>query len=320
MRDRPAQLLAVHLGIVLAACPACSTSADGSSASPARGTGAIAAACEADVDCEPGLFCMAPQVNDPLFGGGPANGYCSKRCATHDECSDDGSALCTVDANDRNGACMLSCTIGPALRFLNETLDPAKCHGREDVRCARGNLNANVCLPTCGDDSQCPPGRACDQTLAVCVDRTRPGRPMGAPCDPAADAPECEGVCAPLEEGTAICSSRCVLGGSNDPTPTSDCGGPERGFCIYKGQEDGAGDEGVCAPACASQDDCEAPVLWCVAVGGLTGKRVENGYCLAADACPGGQSDCRNESDRCTPTRFGPFCLSPIFPLGHTAP
>ncbi|WP_437752276.1 hypothetical protein [Sorangium sp. So ce1389] len=216
---------------------------------------------------------------------------------------------------------MLTCTIGPALKYLNDPLDPAKCNGREDVRCATINLNANVCLPTCGDDTQCPPGRACDPRSAVCVDRASAGKPTGAPCDPAAKALECAGVCAPFDDEEGICSRRCVLGGEYAPAPTSECGGPENGYCIYRTTTaNGAGDEGVCAPACASQDDCPAPAHWCIALQGLTGERVENGYCLSTEACPGGQADCRNELDSCTPTKFGPFCLPPSFPLGGAAP
>ncbi|KYF72884.1 hypothetical protein BE17_47970 [Sorangium cellulosum] len=299
--------------MVLAAC-------GGGDSPPSESRGSIAAACASDAECEPGLICIQASANEPVFGGGPANGYCSKRCSAHGDCSDDLSVLCAGDEDGQNGICVLTCTVGPALRYLNDRLDPTKCHGRDDVRCASVSLDANVCLPTCGDDAQCPPGRVCDPRSAVCVDSASAGKPMGAPCDPAAMTLECAGVCVPFDDGEAICSSRCVLGGNNDPEAAPECGGPESGYCFYRAADSGAGDEAACAPACASQDDCHAPSLWCIAIPGLTGRRVENGYCLSTDACPGGDGDCRNDLDRCTPTRFGPFCLPSTFPLGSAAP
>ncbi|WP_434041435.1 MULTISPECIES: hypothetical protein [Sorangium] len=313
MRERQAHFLLTYLGILLAAC-------GGGDTAPSERGGSIAAMCASDTDCEAGLLCVQPSADDPVFGGGPANGYCSKRCSTHGDCSDDMSTLCATDASGQSGACVLTCTIGPALRYLNDPLDPTKCHGRDDVRCTSIDLNANVCLPTCGDDTQCPRGRVCDPRGNVCVDTARAGEAMGAPCDPAATTLACAGVCAPFEDGVGICSSRCVLGGEDASTPTSECGGPQNGYCLYRTPESGAGDEGVCAPACASQDGCQAPAFWCIAIAGLTGVHVENGYCLSADACPRGQGDCWSELDRCTQTKFGPFCLHSAFPLGDAAP
>jgi hypothetical protein len=282
-------------------------------------TGAnLANNCTSDTDCGDGLICIKDTDTNVVFGGGPAGGYCSAKCDTDDDCP--GGAVCVHSDPKMPGLCTATCTIGPELMYLNDPFDPNKCWGRNDVRCTPVSNTVTACLPTCGEDSQCPQGRVCDPRLAVCVDTPTMGKPAGAKCDPNASAPECAGICVNFTGGETSCSSPCVLGGQSDPTDTPNCGGVTKGLCVYSPAGNGAGDYGFCAPACTTQDDCQAPSFWCRPVGGLTGSGVDNGYCLGAPGCPNGAGDCTQTGTMCTQTKFGPFCLSPMFPLGSTAP
>lgn len=287
------------------------------------GTGStsnVAQACAQDADCGGMLTCIKPTAKDPVFGGGPAGGYCSASCAADTDCPGTDS-VCLKGASGP-GTCALSCTIGPKLTFLNDALSVDKCRGRNDVRCQALNSGSAVCLPTCGLDSQCPTGKVCDPRNSVCVDAPTTGLPSGGKCDPMAMTPECAGVCVNFTGGNTSCSTRCVLGGdSMDPTNTPNCGGPKHGLCDYSPTGNGAGDYGFCAPACSKQDECQNPSFWCFPVKGLTGvKNITNGYCFGATACPNGAADCTSAGTACTETKDGPFCLKPDFPLGGAAP
>jgi hypothetical protein len=317
MRERRGHILLLCIGLATAGHAGCAhveTSAGNTS------TATFGAMCAADTDCMPGLRCITSSASEPALGGGPANGYCSKTCTMDSDCAADADARCGVDANGQHGICVLTCTIGPALTFANDPLDPAKCHGRDDVRCTPGDINTNLCLPNCEADSQCPPGRVCDPRLTVCVDKASTGEPIGAPCDLMATVSECAGTCVSFIQGVTACSSACVLGGIFDPVTTPSCGGVERGFCLYRENANGAGDIGFCAPACNKQDECQAPGFWCLGLGGFTGTYVDNGYCTGTEACPNGQSDCKYPNQTCALTKLGPFCIDAAFPLGSLAP
>lgn len=248
-----------------------------------------------------------------LGDGGPASGYCSQDCATDNDCPGTGGQ-CIGATSTSAGICLLSCNIGPKLTSLDEMLDPSKCNGREDVRCTPVNGGTSACVPTCGRDAQCAPGRVCDPRTALCVDVASTGLPMGAKCDPMATTPECAGQCVSFSGGATMCSSFCVLGGDfSDPTAIADCGGLDKGLCAYSPSGYGAGDFGICAPACTQHDDCQNPTFWCNDVG-LPGV----GYCFGATACPNGQAACQSP-DICTATKYGSFCLDTTFPLGTAA-
>ncbi|MEP7122789.1 MAG: hypothetical protein ABJE95_17825 [Byssovorax sp.] len=279
--------------------------------------------CTADGDCGPGLKCLASDGKITAFAtGGPANGYCSKDCASDDDCPGN-TSLCFGAGGGQKGVCLLTCDLGPDLMFLDDPLDPMKCHGREDVRCASVTNTVTACMPTCGKDDQCPAGRFCDPRVAVCVDKANTGLASGAKCDPMAMTPECAGVCVNFTGGTTSCSSPCVLGGSiTDPTTVTDCGGLEKGLCVYSPTGNGPGDFGFCAPGCSLQSDCQNTDFWCFGVGGLTGSAVDNGFCFGATPCPNGKTDCKsmNAKVMCTDTKYGPFCVDTTFPLGDAAP
>ena len=278
--------------------------------------------CTADGDCGPGLTCLTAASTTPAFLGGPAGGYCSKACATDADCPGNAS-LCAGAAGGQMGVCLATCDLGPDLMFLDDPLDPTKCHGRYDQRCANVTATATACIPTCGKDEECPAGRVCDPRNAVCVDTANTGLPSGSKCDPKAMTPECAGICVSFTGGTTSCSSPCALGGEiTDPTSVNDCGGLEKGLCVYSPAGNGPGDFGFCAPSCSLQSDCQNSTFWCFGVGGLTGSAVDNGFCFGATACPNGQSDCKSMNAKvlCTDTKYGPFCVDTTFPLGDAAP
>ncbi len=287
-----------------------STSGDGG---PGNG---VAAPCQENSDCAPELLCLADTVNDPIFGGGPAGGFCTAACNTDTDCPQPG-AVCYAVESGQPGRCTLSCTLGPpisAVADLFAPLDPSKCLGREDLRCAATKTGDDVCLPTCGEDAQCHAGRVCDPRLAVCVDMAETGLPTGGACDPNAMTDPCSGLCISFSSGVAMCSSPCVLGGAE--FQTDDCGGPENGFCAFHAKDHGPGDSGYCSPSCQAQSDCQTPSFWCFSVPTLT-QQEQRGYCFAATPCPGGQGDCvasNNGAYLCTDTAYGPYCLDVAFP------
>ncbi len=300
------------------------TTTTSASASSGGSTGDdLGLACAADGDCGAGLTCLtAAGVNPAFAGGGPANGYCSKACTTDDDCPGN-TSLCAGAAGGVKGVCLLTCDLGPELMFLDDPLDENKCHGRDDVRCASVTTTLTACLPTCGKDDQCPAGRVCDPRSAVCVDKANTGLASGSKCDPMAMTPECAGICVNFSGGTTTCSSPCALGGDiTDPTAVSDCGGLEKGLCVYSPTGNGAGDFGFCAPGCSLQSDCQNTDFWCFGVGGLTGSAVDNGFCFGATPCPAGQGDCKSMNPKvlCSDTKYGPFCVDTTFPLGGAAP
>jgi Cys-rich repeat protein len=259
----------------------------------------IGATCDSDSDCGTDGRCVLPSDDDPIFGGGPAGGYCTQDCTTNADCGAGNFCL------DQGGTqeCLLGCEIGPVLEFLDDPLDPAKCLGREDVACRSVNATDTVCVPTCGDDSQCPAGRSCDPLSAVCVDMPNSGLPTGSACDPLGT--DCAGVC--IDLGTfAQCSTNCVLGGDLDG---SDCGGLTEGLCIFSIAGSGAGDAAFCSPACATHAQCQMPFMSCFNIG------LTDGYCFAPDPCPNGQADCTFPGTECTTTPDGPLCLDSTYPL-----
>lgn len=268
------------------------------------GSSYVGLACDADSTCGPGGKCIKSTDDDPRLGGGPAGGYCTISCSTDDECD---GGLCLMD--NGVGECFLGCDYGtPAFDFIDTPLEETKCHGREDLRCQPlGDSMTPVCLPTCGQDSQCD-GRSCDPRYVVCVNDPNTGFDRGAKCDPMAADPECAGVCVNFSDGPTMCSNRCVLGGTLDG---DDCGGLDAGLCVFRPTTSGIGDYGFCTPSCTQHDDCQNPDFWC-----FDNTFSAKGYCFVATACPGGQADCVGaDNEVCTDTKYGPFCLDP-YPLG----
>lgn len=303
---------------------ASSTSSSTSSSSSSSGSTppVLAGACTKDADCGGDLACSLPSVDDPVFSGGPAGGYCTKPCTTQTDCPTPG--ICHLGASGGGlMECLLPCTIGPDLTQIDEKLDPSKCRGRSDLRCVQLSQTDAVCLPTCGMDAQCVAPRVCDPRLSVCVEpaKVNKGDKTGASCDPTAMPPTCSGICiSATSADLRMCTEPCGLG-QPLTDPPQDCGGLDQGLCAFRPTGFGAGDQGFCTNACKSQDDCQNPDWWCF---GATFQK-GNGYCLPAVDCPNGDVDCVDSSsnplkEKCHATKYGPKCIDTTWPLGTAAP
>ncbi|MFO0756566.1 MAG: hypothetical protein U0359_08755 [Byssovorax sp.] len=277
----------------------------------------LGATCTADADCGNALVCVKADDDDAVFGGGPAGGLCTHVCDDDADCPGT-SSLCLSAGGGQPGRCALTCELGPPLAGdLDAPLDPGKCRGREDLRCAKVKGSTTACLPTCGSDAQCGPGRSCDPKLGVCVGQKSAGAPTGSSCDPAQMPTACAGTCVNFQFGSTMCSTLCVLGG--DGLGAQDCGGVENGLCAFGPSDNGAGDFGYCTPSCVDQAGCADAHFWCFSVAGYT-DQIGKGYCFSAVPCPNGQADCVDAQGMplpytCTETASGKLCLDPAFPL-----
>jgi hypothetical protein len=289
----------------------------GASSSTGGAVDNLGIACAADAECGATFKCLTSEMNVVAIGnGGPANGYCSRDCKTNDDCPLSG--VCLGGSSTKVGVCILSCDIGPQLTSLDEPLDPNKCNGRDDTRCAPLNNTGTItgCRPTCGRDDQCSTGRFCDPRSALCVDKPNTGAATGTHCDPMATTPQCAGVCVSFGGGVTECSSPCGLGGEipADLTDIADCGGIDKGVCAFSPAGNGAGDFGFCTASCKTQGACQTPAFWCSDVG-----LPDNGFCFGSTECGPGMPACK-APEACTLTNVGSFCLDPKYPLGSAAP
>lgn len=297
-----------------------STTSSSSSSSSGAPKDTLGDMCSSDAECGTDMICITSDANNPQFGGGPTNGYCSKECAKDSDCPGATSTCFNFDMT-APGYCVRGCDAGkPPLMSIVDPLDPKKCWGRDDVACLDNDPMDSVpgmCVPQCGMDSQCDGNRKCDPGLGVCVDMPKGGLPTGAAC--MADA-DCEGFCLNISGGPnapsfKMCSQGCVIGGDYK----EDCGGTAEGLCAFAPDGVGLGDFAFCASACKQHDDCIFPNLWCGNVGLQT-----NGFCFGADKCTTEGADCLDAmmmptGQKCTNTKNGLFCLDP-YPLGAAAP
>lgn len=169
-----------------------------------------------------------------------------------------------------------------------------KCGGRADVACAftgsdtptsrtcdtyadcdatelcdRGYCAVPLlaCVPTCGGDYACGPGRYCDFSSGLCSDSPPAGAPIGASCIPADDR-DCDGFCGTdLDGSTGTCSASCTFNDAH-----TGCGwdgtGPADAACLFgTSLSDGPskpGDVGVCGKLCDCNADCTNPGQYCL--------------------------------------------------------
>ena len=304
----------------LAGSGAGGTSSGAGGAGGGGGEGATAGAqalgepCNDDEACGAGLVCLRADADDPFLGGGPAGGMCTRACDEDADCPGEASRCL---APGPGGKCYRGCVRGePPLTAIDDPLDPTKCNGRADRMCAPLPSGGGVCLPTCGKDEQCPPGRSCDARRSVCVVTPTQGLPSASPCDPDADVVPCAGRCTKLGSSAgAFCSEPCSFGG---PLDGDDCGGLGEGLCLFVVAPAGPGDQAMCAKACSSHDDCvQSELLFCFDFS----KSGSSGYCAdlaaACDAvgqpCPPGPGVWPGSV--CSATVGGALvCLDPTFP------
>ena len=159
-----------------------------------------------------------------------------------------------------------------------------------------------ACLPACSQDSDCPTGRKCDDSIAQCVDMPTAGLPLGSHCtyDPMRTMPkQCAGSC--LGVGSAgnvvasFCTRSCVVGQLNNcnwvgMNMSLATGGPH-GVCFPGNSTAKAGDLGVCLQLCDTPADCANqtdPGLVCDKTNVAT---IGHGVCLWSAPSDGGVSD-----------------------------
>jgi len=296
----------------------------------------VGKSCTDDAQCgdAEGAKCIKSSDDEQLLSmdadevGGPAGGYCSLNCTSHEDCPD-GSSCVGTDG----GICMLDCEFGaPELEFLDDPHIASKCQGRDDLMCV-AYTGGSVCVPICGTNEECG-SRECSWRSGLCVDSANTGDPLGAPCTPDVDGtPEdednCQGFCMSFvdenQQPTAqMCSARCSLGG--DLATSQNCGGVQKGICVFRSGTSSTtgenGDFGFCTGACDSHDKCAyLDGLLCFDVGLLDQLGV--GYCFGSTECPQG-TEC--EADEiCVQTKAGPRCVeddplntgTPLIPLGE---
>jgi hypothetical protein len=99
-----------------------------------------------------------------------------------------------------------------------------------------------------------------------CVDEPLSGDPIGAPCDPTAEASSCLGAsCVSVGEGFGMCSAPCRTGtigcGSGNQMPDD----PGEPMCVPIGGVGVEGDYGACIQRCNCDLDCLHPDAKCLA-------------------------------------------------------
>lgn len=287
----------------------------------ASGAGGVklGATCSADTDCG-SLRCYGAEVQDAVFSGGPAHGYCSKPCEEDADCAAIvPGALCAENvAYGTEGRCLLGCERTPG-RWFDE-LPAGKCQDRGDVACSAGidrpgaayfEPSQFACVPWCGSDSDCPAPLRCSPYNGTCQETLPENRlPMGSACDPTATN-RCEGLCAdfsalqqPGSGPPGMCSRACAIG---SPETTTQCGGPDSGLCGYFFADvRGPGDVSFCMPACDTHADCRAAELgmYCT---GLELAPTTRGFCLTPDDCS--SVACARPNTTCLDTPSGKRCI-----------
>lgn len=258
-------------------------------------TALVGRTCTEDAQCGEGLECLTSEEDTAFFGGGIANGYCSKPCTALEECTEiDGVAECVLNGSGDTGYCIRTCA----------SRDPAptesKCLGRQDLVCqsvaALGLETAGFarqrgwCYPQCNSDSDCG-DRFCNLADGVCTDAPAVGKAVGERCEADGDCAGniCLGVTA--EDATErLCSAPCRF---SPPAAVRGCGDSlnesarEVGCVVPQvqslfGSED-EGDLGFCLELCDVDSDCSqnADFDWgCFPSPGFSSQTGRVGICL----------------------------------------
>jgi hypothetical protein len=250
----------------------------GTPVSPGPATSKLAAACAGDAECGSGMKCLTSS-GAGLFGGGPANGFCTVDCAADPNicASVQNGATCIEAGVDT--ICFPGCTPGGA--------SATKCQGRPDVACDYVSIDVPFCRPMCRTDADCD-GRKCSIGNGVCIDELPGAGDIGAACDPSIrPSTQClSGFCkrgtTPATENSGTCSGLCTLG-------TDGCGvtgEPEagQGWCAPFELGSTAGDMGVCSQQCECDDHCSDENYSCLLLPQATVEAYGGpGFCAAFD-------------------------------------
>lgn len=220
--------------------------------SPGPATSKLAAACASDAECGTGMKCLTAGGTG-MFGGGPANGFCTKTCDQNDvnSCASVQSGAMCIGVSERDWYCFPGCSPGGA--------SATKCQGRAEVACDNVSLSSAFCRPMCGSDADCD-GRKCNLGTGVCVDDLLGTGEIGDPCDPnEVPSTQCaSGRCLRGEtlgtENTGTCTGYCTLGTDTCGVQGRPKGGQAACFPLRAGSS--TGDMGVCWQSCDCDDQC----------------------------------------------------------------
>lgn len=253
-------------------------------------------------------------------------GHLLGSCFASSQCPGVGAVCRTADMGYPNGQCTNPCTdrtdCDDGLQY-NECLMPtgtttasceAYCRNGSDCRdgytCQVLSTDASgatrgVCIPACATDAECGGTSQCNVYTGRCVPHgmvPTTGGDTGEACtgNAACRSANCR---LPVENGNytgyvgGYCESICrIPSGYNtsnffsaDTLPQGTCSG--NAVCVPGGNEQGAGDLGVCLHSCSGASDCRAGYSCTQTVSSHT---FTNGFCvptnclLAGHACPSG--------------------------------
>lgn len=240
--------------------------------------------CTKNADCGRGFICLSSD-DDEFFGGGPAGGYCTRRCTFASECDAvfPGAYCAVVDPdvgqNQFPGVCLQPCELSDS--------DELRCHGRQDLTCDPRGLGAGaLCFPDCRRDVDCGEGY-CDERLGVCVPEPIEYTPFGDACEADGDCPSglfclsqdsddfqgggpAGGYCTLRCRYSSECAelypnARCEVVRDEDPSGVclQPCVSNARTLATCHGRTDlscveplAATTASLCFPTCGSHDEC----------------------------------------------------------------
>jgi hypothetical protein len=189
-------------------------------------TAVVGEPCGCDADCSDGLPCQAANS----LGNTVPFGMCVSRCdlfleGSGQQCPAGQACIPNLDPDGiDNGSCVKGCNA------------PSDCQRGRVCSLERG------CVPFCQSDSDCEgTGKACDRYTGDCLTVPNDRLPIGEPCN---DPAECAGIrCISGDGESWFCSARCSKVGQA-------C--PQDAVCVDFQDSD----MGVCAPSCATTEDC----------------------------------------------------------------
>jgi hypothetical protein len=170
------------------------------------------------------------------------------------------------DADKCEGRASVACT--PVLGETATTCDRDEDCGSRELCFESMDPDASTgvclrlygeCLPLCGGNFDCGAGQQCDIESGACVDEANnDGARFGESCESDSD---CSGTCVSVSDEVSECEEQCRVGA------LSGCGEEDLGAsdiaCAYFaftldefGEEQGAGDVGVCARLCNCSSEC----------------------------------------------------------------
>ncbi|MBI5514938.1 MAG: hypothetical protein HY909_14275 [Deltaproteobacteria bacterium] len=255
--------------------------------------------CTVDSQCPGGREAVCIRVQD-----GYPQGYCSRRCTTQANCTDEGECLPFGSSESR---CFRRCDTTMDCRpgyycFATTTID---------------RQSTQACFPLCTEDGQCP-GSACNRWSRFCSQVNEMRGDNGAPCAAANECrsnrciEELSSAGAPTGNLGGYCTSRCVIPEDEAYTapmlPQADC--PMGSVCT-RDSTAMAGSIGTCRKACMENGDCRPGYICSHPSRGTDAGVTVNGFCVAMN-CRFGMQRCPPEAECLTTRTSGGMAVSGV--------